>query len=137
MNKLQRPYTYIAQLETFEQVLFWAGNILVVLMLIGTLWLMLNDDNPGDGSKYYWIFPIIFAIASHSLRLILKGINRTKSNRPLSIEEETYVSTLQNSLSQSHKQPSAFLLKLRYINKWLSIIFITIIGIFLLWVIWG
>lgn len=137
MNKLQRPYTYIAQLEVFEQVLFWGGNILVVLMLVGTLWLILNDKNPGDGSQYHWIFPIVFIIASFNIRLIIKGIKITESKRPLSEVEQTYLFTLQNSVSPSQKQPSALELMLHTLNKWLSIIFIAMIIIVLVFIFWG
>ncbi len=137
MNKMRRPYTYITQLTAFEQVLFWGGTILVILLLVDTLWFLLHDENPGDGSKYYWIFPIIFMIASLNLRLIVRAIKITESKRPLTNEEQTYLSHLQKNLSQPNKQPPAFLLTLRTINKWLSILLIVIVGISLLWIILG
>lgn len=95
MPKLQRPFTYVSHLPKNEQILFWISIIGVIGIPVGALWLILNDENPGDGSGYLWVFPLVFPIIALSYRLIIKGVRVAGEKRQLTDEENKYLSNME------------------------------------------
>lgn len=95
MPKLQRPFTYVSHLSKSEQILFWISIIGVIGIPVGALWLILNDENSGDGSGYLWVFPLVFPIIAFSYRLIIKGVRVAGEKRELTDEENKYLSNME------------------------------------------
>lgn len=126
---MQRPYTYISYLSTKEKFLFWISFIGVVGLLGFTLWSILTNKNPGDGSSYLWLIALVFPMVAFNYRLIIKGIEAAGEQRKLTDEEGKYLLTLQNA--EKNLREENWKKKSKYV-VWLERVYFVLIGFVLL-----
>lgn len=129
MQWLRNINRYLLHLTTYERILYWIGSVGGIVLLVGTLWLILNDENVGDGSKYLWIFPIALGLIPYTQKLIIKGMRKTEQIRDLSYEEKKNLAILEESVQKY--QEVDWNKHSRY-QDWLKRVYIVFLGIVIL-----